>query len=201
MLMRMIDQQYNTKDVSYPLTDNISSHAGTWYERGLAYLASKGAFDGIDKVYTGSVTRGEVAKLVAYGLGLGNLTYFADYPTSFTDISDSPYKQYIITMNNYGYMQGESDTEFAPDKIMTRAEFCSLFNRIIDREDALLEAADGTQVTPELYYFVDLPEDAWYTPVMLRATSAYDSDGYVDIDTRLANIRNILDNYDSQKMF
>jgi hypothetical protein len=84
---------------------------------------------------------------------------------------------------------------------MTRAEFCSLFNRIIDREDALLEAADGTQVTPELYYFVDLPEDAWYTPVMLRATSAYDSDGYVDIDTRLANIRNILDNYDSQKMF
>jgi hypothetical protein len=196
MIMRMIDQKYNTMDADYPLTDNISAHAGTWYERGLAYLASKGAFDGIDKVYTGSVTRGEVAKLISYGLNLSDSA-----ETTFTDIENSPYKKYIEIMNAYGYMQGESDTEFAPDKIMTRAEFCSLFNRIIGREDALLEAADGTQVTPQLFYFVDLPDDAWYTPVMLRATSAYDSDGYVDIDTRLSNIRNTLDKYDSQKLF
>jgi hypothetical protein len=201
MLMRMIDQLYDTKDISYPVTDNISEHAGTWYERGLAYLASKGAFDGIDKVHTGSVTRGEVAKLVAYGLGVGDAPIYSSYPNTFEDISDSEYKQYILTMYALGYMQGESDTEFAPDKIMTRAEFCSMFNHIIGRENALLEAADGTQVTPQLYYFVDLPDTAWYTPVMLRATSAYDSDGYADIDTRLSNIRNILDNYDSQKMF
>jgi hypothetical protein len=76
-----------------------------------------------------------------------------------------------------------------------------MFNQIIDREDALLEAADGTVVTPQLFYFTDLPDDAWYTPVMLRATCAYDSNGYVDIDTRLSNIRNTLDKYDSQKLF
>jgi hypothetical protein len=196
MIMRMIDQKYNTTDLDYPLTDNIASHAGTWYERGLAYIASTGAFDGIDKVATGRVTRGEVAKLIAYGL---NLTETAE--TDFTDIENSPYKKYIEIMNAYGYMQGVSATEFNPNRVMTRAEFCSMFNRIIGREDALLEAADGTQVTPELYYFTDLPSDAWYTPVMLRATSAYDKDGYVDIDTRLANIRNTLDRYDSQKLF
>jgi hypothetical protein len=196
MIMRMIDQKYDTMDAEYPMTDNISEHTGTWYARGLAYLASKGAFDGVDKVYMGSVTRGEVAKLVTYGLNLSD-----SVETSFEDIADSPYKQYIEIMDAYGYMQGESDTEFAPDKIMTRAEFCSMFNQIIDREDALLEAADGTVVTPQLFYFTDLPDDAWYTPVMLRATCAYDSNGNVDIDTRLSNIRNTLDKYDSQKMF
>jgi hypothetical protein len=196
MLMRMMDQKYDTMDADYPVTDNIAAHAGTWYERGLAYLASKGAFDDVDEVYTGSVTRGEVAKLISYGL---NLTDRVD--TAFEDIADSPYKQYIETMDAYGYMQGESDTVFAPDKLMTRAEFCSMFNHVIGREDALLEAADGTVVTPQLYYFIDLPDDAWYTPVMLRATSAYDKNGYVDIETRLANIRNTVDKYDSQKLF
>lgn len=196
MIMRMIDQKYDTTGVTYPVTDNIAEHAGTWYERGLAYIASTGAFDGAGKVYTGNVTRGEVAKLVAYGL---NLTDRVE--TSFEDIADSPYKQYIEIMNAYGYMQGISDTEFEPNRVMTRAEFCSMFNHIIGREDASLESADGTVVTPQLYYFTDLEDDAWYTPVMLRATSAYDDNGYVDIETRLANIRNTLDNYDSQKLF
>jgi hypothetical protein len=196
MIMRMIDQKYDTTGTTYPVTDNIAAHAGTWYERGLAYIASTGAFDGIDEVYTGAVTRGEVAKLVAYGLNLSETTQ-----TAFTDIDDSPYKTYIEIMAAYGYMEGISDTTFEPDRYMTRAEFCSMFNNIIGREDAALESADGVQVTPELYYFVDLPADAWYTPVMLRATSAYDKDGFVDIETRLANIRNTIDKYDSQKLF
>ena len=98
-------------------------------------------------------------------------------------------------------MQGISDTEFEPDRIMTRAEFCSMFNQIIGRSDALLVGPDGTEVTPELYSIVDLDPNAWYTPVMLKATSAYDVNGYVDIETRLSNIRNILDKYNSQILF
>lgn len=196
MIMRMIDQKYDTKNVSYPVTDNIAAHAGTWYERGLAYIASTGAFDGIDEVYCGAVTRGEVAKLVAYGLNLSDTA-----ETSFADIADNPYKTYIEIVNAYGYMQGISDTEFEPDRIMTRAEFCSMFNQIIGRSDALLVGPDGTEVTPELYSIVDLDPNAWYTPVMLKATSAYDVNGYVDIETRLSNIRNILDKYNSQILF
>ncbi len=193
MIMRMIDQSYDTTGAEYPVTENIAKHAGTWYERGLAYLASKGTFDGVESVEVGPVTRGEVAKLVAFGLNLTDTT-----ETSFADIENSPYKQYIEIMNAYGYMNGDSDTEFAPDRIMNRAEFCSMFNNIIGRTDMGLEAQDGTTVTPATYYLVDLPEGEWYTDIMLKATSAYDSDGYVDIDTRLSNIRNKLDHYDSQ---
>ena len=196
MIMRMIDQKYDTMEVTYPVTDNISSHAGTWYERGLAYLASKGAFEGVGEVTCGPVTRGEVAKLVAFGLNLSDTT-----ETTFEDIADSAYKPYIEIMNAYGYMNGLDDKTFQPDRYMTRAEFCSMFNQIIDRQDALLEAADGTKVIPETYYFTDIFDGEWYTPVILRATSAYDENGYVDIETRLSNIRNRLDNFDSQKLF
>lgn len=195
MIMRLIDQKYDTKGVEYTLTDNMTQHEGTWYARGLAYLASKGTFDDSTSVDTGAVTRGEVAKLVAYGLNLSEVT-----DTAFTDIAGSPYKRYIEIMSAYGYMQGMSDTEFQPEKVMTRAEFCSMFNQIIGREDALLESADGVQVTPELYSIVDL-DGHWAKDVMLRATSAYNADGYVDVETRLANIRNDLDKYDAQKWF
>jgi hypothetical protein len=63
-----------------------------------------------------------------------------------------------------------------------------------------LEAEDGTVVTPALYSIVDL-SGHWAESTMLKATSAYDDNGYVDITTRLSNIRNILDKYDSQTWF
>ena len=103
-------------------------------------------------------------------------------------------------MNAYGYMNGDSETEFAPDRIMNRAEFCSMFNNIIGRNDMGLTAQDGSTVTAETYYFVDLPAGAWYTDIMLKATSAYDGNGLIDVDTRLSNIRNTLDHYDSQNI-
>ncbi len=196
MIMRMIDQKYNTKDAQYPLTSNMAQHEGTWYARGLGYLASKGTFDGIESVEVGPVTRGEVAKLVAYGL---NLTETTD--ADFSDIAGNQYEEYIKIMNAYGYMQGMDDGTFQPDKVMTRAEFCSMFNQIIGRDEMGLTAQDGTEVTPELYSIVDLDDGAWYVDVMMKATSAYDENGYIDVETRLSNIRNILDNYDSQKFF
>lgn len=195
MIMRMVDQKYDTMNVQYPVTSNIAAHAGTWYERGLAYLAEKGTFDGIDAVETGAVTRGEVSKLVAFGLNLSQTTDVA-----FTDIDGNEYAEYIKMMVAANYMDGMSATEFAPNKVMTRAEFCQMFNNIIDRNSMGLAAKDGTVVTPEIYSIVDI-SGHWAEDVMLKATSVYDEDGYVDIETRLANIRNVLDNYDSQKWY
>lgn len=192
MLMRMIDQKNGSKSASYQLTPNISAHKGTWYERGLAYLASKGTFDGIAEVNVGPVTRGEVAKLVAYGLNLSNTK-----ETAFADIADSPYKQYIEIMAAYGYMEGTSDNGFEPNRVMTRAEFCKMFNNIIGRDTMGLTMADGRQVTAEDYSIVDI-DGHWAESTILKATSAYDNDGNVDLAARQDNIRNKLDNYDSQ---
>ena len=195
MITRMVDQKYGTTDTVYPVIDNIAKHEGTWYVRGLAYLAQKGAFEGVDSVEIGAVTRGEVAKLLAYGLGLTKTG-----ETEFTDIADSQYKSYIETVVAYGYMNGTSDTTFEPDKVMTRAEFCQMFNNVIGRTDMGLVAQDGTTVTPELYSIVDI-DGHWAEDAMLKATSAYDDNGLIDTETRIANIRNVLDKYDSQTWY
>ena len=77
--------------------------------------------------------------------------------------------------------------------LITRAEFCAIYNKIIGRDDAKLVTADGTEITAETYGFTDLDASKWYYETMLRATSAYDDDGYVDISLR--NHRNVLDDY------
>ncbi len=195
MIMRLIDQKYDTKSAKYAITDNIKQHTGTWYARGLAFLSGKGAFDGIASVETGAVTRGEVAKLVVYGLNLSKST-----ETEFKDIDTNPYKDYIKIMAAYGYMNGVEDDKFEPERTMTRAEFCAMFNNIIGRTDAKLVSSDGVAVTPALYSIIDL-DGHWAENTMLRATSVYDDNGTVDIQTRLNNIRNVLDNYDGQKWF
>lgn len=198
MLMRMLDQTDNTKGKQYPITPAVAPHKGQWYERGLSYLVSVGGFDPNVPIKTEPITRGQVAKLVACALKL-NLTT----ETPFTDIDNNQYKEYIEKVYAYDYMHGQSSTKFAPDSIMTRAEFCNLFNNIIGRNDMGLTAIDENgeeyEVTAETYCFIDMKPRHWAYEVCLKATSAYDADGLVDVVTRLANIRNVLDQYDAQK--
>ena len=90
-------------------------------------------------------------------------------------------------------VNGKADGVFAPDDKITRAEFCTMYNRIIGRENALLVDKNGYDITAETYGFTDLDSDEWYYEAMLRATSAYSDDGYVDVEKR--GIRNNLDDY------
>ncbi len=88
---------------------------------------------------------------------------------------------------------------------MTRAEFCSLFNNIIDRNRCGLIAKDEdgnlVEVTAETYYFVDMDPSHWAYEICLKASSAYDSKGFIDLPTRNENISKILDKYDAQKEY
>ena len=195
MVMRMIDQEYNTKGTNYPLTEKLMQYKGMWYARGLAYMASQGAFDDVPEVGLGAVTRGEVAKLITFGLNLDAANAEA---TGLADVEGNPYQTYIEIVYGYGYMNGRGG-EFAPNDYMTRAEFCQLFNNIIGRTDMGLTTVDGEEVTPETYSIVDLNDpNFWGTDAMLKATSAYNDEGLIDLNIRQQNIRNVLDNYDSQ---
>lgn len=199
MLMRMLDQATDTMHTTYPITANLEPYAGRWYERGLAYAESVGAFDEDKPIQLGNITRGEVAKLVACTLKL-NLSD----KTNFKDIDNSIYKTYIEKVCHYGYMSGVSSDSFDPNRVMTRAEFCALFNNIIGRNSskytltALDKDGNKITVTPETYYITDMDPSHWAYETCLKATSAYDDNGYVDLSTRLSNIRNILDKYNSQ---
>ena len=200
MLMRLLDLQNFTKGKKYPVVSSIEAYKGEWFERGLAYQCATGGLDSEGEVKLGNIKRGLVAKLVSHALQL-NLSA----ETPFADISGSEYEEDIKKVYAYGYMKGVNSTSFAPDDIMTRAEFCALFNNIIGRDSMGLTALDENgnkyKITAEDYSFVDMDPNHWAYDICLKATSAYDDDGYVSISKRQNNVRNIVDDFDSQKIY
>lgn len=159
----------------------FSDIEGEWFRSGIEYMNYKGAFAQASNVYPYvAVTRGETFRIICLGLG-------------FTDKTGLSYDYYAALLYNAGYIQGDENGNLNVWNLITRAEFCSIYNNIIGRKDAKLVTADGTEITAETYGFTDLDERKWYYETMLRATSAYDDDGYVDIELR--NHRNVLDDY------
>ena len=200
MLVRLLDQEGHTSGMMLKVTPSIEAHRGEWYARGLAYQCKVGGLDADTPFPLGDVTRGLVAKLVSRALQL-NLS--SEVP--FTDTVGSQYEEDIKKVYAYGYMKGVSATEFAPNDIMTRAEFCQLFNNIIGRNDMGLTALDQNgneyEVTPADYSIVDMSPSHWAYKVCLKATSAYDDNGYVSFSKRQENIRNKLDEYNDQLLY
>lgn len=166
------------KESNKPAFDDIE---GAWFRSGIEYMNYKGAFakDDIVRPYA-AVTRGETFRILCLGLG-------------FTDNKDLTYDDYAAILYDAGYIRGDENGDLNIGNLITRAEFCTIYNKIIDRDDAKLITANDTEITAETYGFTDLDKGEWYYETMLRATSAYDDNGYVDIELRKQ--RNVLDDY------
>lgn len=197
MIMRLVDQCKGSVNAGKgDIAASITDYAG-WAEKGMGYLSQKGAYDDIDYTVSGYAypTRGEVAKLVVKGLGLT----LQQGAIKFTDISGTEFEQYINIMTSNGYMQGNGDGTFRPEDSMTRAEFCSMFNNVTGRANYELIDTEGSLVTPDTYYIVDLDTAAsWQVEAMMLGTSAFTDDKKVDVLTRIENIRNKLDDFEGQ---
>ena len=183
MVHRLVKQNNKLGGFMYsasnpPAFDDIE---GEWFRSGIEFINHKGAFTGGGSVYPYvDVTRGETFKIICLGLG-------------FSENTGLSYEDYAAILQKAGYIQGDENGDLNIWKLITRAEFCTIYNRIIGRDKAKLVTADGVEITAETYGFNDLKESKWYYETMLRATSAYDDDGYVDIELR--NQRNVLDDY------
>lgn len=204
MIMRIAEQgKAVDSSKSYAIADKITN-VNTWAQKGVGYICSTGAYDNLTETISGegAVLRGEVAKLVAYGLGL----QMGSNPIDFLDVDDTvANKIYIDIMTSNGYVKGDGDT-FRPNETMTRAEFCSMFNNVTNRDSYSLEGLDENNnqivVTPATYYITDMDNaPKWQVRACLLASSAFDSDGNIDIATRVANIRNIIDEYNGQTKY
>lgn len=200
MLVRVDDQYGNKVGNTYTLTGDAYDSSvvpSRWSYNALAAISNTSVYDSKEGLAPDAfVTRGEVAKLVVFMM---NLTDF-EGTDSYPDTVGNEYDTYARIVTKAGFMNGYEDGTFRPDAVIKRAEFCSMFNRIIGRtaeRGYVLETKDGTPVTHETYHFCDLKPSKWYYDDMLLATSAFDGK-YVDIATRTANIRNVLDVYESQ---
>lgn len=180
MVHRLVKQNGERGDFVYdPAKPSFTDIAGEWFQSGIEYIHYKGGFDvpeGSNVNPYEQITRGEVFKIIVLGLG-------------FSDDTNLTYDEYGKVLVNRGYVIGDLDSGSS----MTRAEFCVMYNVIIGRSNALLKDAEGNQITAETYGFTDLDPDAWYYEDILRATSAYDENGFVDLKKRAK--RNDVDDY------
>ena len=184
MVHRLVKQNKKLGGFRYNASNpSFADIAGEWFQSGIEFMHYKGAFNvaegGNVQPYV-AVTRGETFKIIALGLGF----------TEDTTLSNDAYANLLFEL---GYIQGDETGDLNVGGTITRAEFCTMYNRIIGRENALLIDAEGNEITAETYGFTDLTPGIWYYKAMLRATSAYDEDGFVDIAKR--GIRNDLDDY------
>ena len=186
MIHRLAKQNNKLGGFSYNESNPpvFSDIEGEWFRSAIEYMEYKKAFDkkrGTNINPHVAVTRGEAFKLICIGLG-------------FTEDTSLPLDQYAQIMLDAGYVQGDENGELNISQLISRAEFCAVYNRVTGRDKAKLITADGEEITSSTYGFTDLSEDEWYYETMLKATSAYDGRGYVDIELR--GIRNNLDDYE-----
>lgn len=185
MVHRLAKQNGQLGDFVYDKNNpSFTDIEGEWFQSAIEYIHYRGGFTAKEGTAVRSyvqITRGEAFKIIALGLG-------------FTDDTTLTNKEYGEVLANLGYITDVSGTgDFAASSYITRAEFCLMYNKIIGRENAVLVDKDGNQITHETYGYTDLDPNAWYYDIILRATSAYDENGYVDVSLRQE--RNDLDDY------
>lgn len=158
--------------------------SGEWFQCAIEYMQYRGGIStpaGQSVNGYVQVTRGEAFKMVALGLG-------------FTKDTTLTRTQYGELLAEFGYIVGMNGSgDLDTGSLMNRAQFVTLYNRIIGRSNALLVDAQGNEITHETYGFTDLASGEWYYEDMLRGTSAYTEDGFVSLEDRA--IRNDVDDY------
>lgn len=85
----------------------------------------------------------------------------------FNDVKSHWAEKYINKIISKGWINGYPDGKFKPDQEMTRAEFITLVNKMLERNidsDIKLEVENQ---------FKDLDENAWYYEDIIEATTSY----------------------------
>lgn len=114
-------------------TDINSSH---WAYSPVIYLAEKfilnGYLDGTFKPES-NITRAEFAKIIVSATG--SIDPYA--LSTFNDISNKDwYYSYVSTAYSMGYITGYPDGSFRPNDNITRADICTIVNRVLKAEKA-----------------------------------------------------------------
>lgn len=121
----------------------------------VAYFQSADIIDGFeDGTFKGEqgLTRAEFVKVMSVILKLD----IKDNASAFTDTKGHWADSYIAEFSKSRYLKGYEDGSFKPDQKVTRAEFVTIVNRIIQK--------NGVSVPP---VFSDLPAGYWaYNDIM-----------------------------------
>lgn len=136
-----------------PFTD---VNEGAWYAEAVNTLAALGVVKGMTEdtfAPDQPITRAQFVAICArFASASAAGRTFADVP------ADHWAKDYISTAASYGWVNGISDTEFAPDRAITRAEAAAMVNRALAR----IPDRGYIDAQPQRYGDVTKSNWAWY---------------------------------------
>ena len=138
-----------------------------WYATAVATMEAMGIVEGrAPAVFDpdAPITRGEFAAIAAR---FDSAPY--DGADRFTDIGGHWAAEYINQAAVKGWVEGQPDGSFAPDRSISRAEAMTLVNRVLGR---LPETADD--LLDGMITWPDNPPGAWYYLAVQDATNSHD---------------------------
>ena len=144
-----------------------------WYATAVATMQAMGIVEGRSPSAfdpEAPITRGEFAAIAAR---FDSDPYHGD--DRFSDISGHWAAGYINQAAGKGWVEGQPDGSFAPDRSITRAEAMTTINRVLGR---LPETADD--LLDDMIAWPDNPPDAWYYLAVQEATNSHDYERKAD---------------------
>ena len=136
-----------------------------WSTKHIATLARGGIVEGYPdgSFRPGNfITRAELATIASR---FDNLSPFIG--NSFSDISGHWANKYINSAAAKGWVNGYPDGTYKPNQYITRAEFVTLVNNVLDRR------VHKEDILPEARQFPDLLKTKWYYEAMQEAINSH----------------------------
>ena len=131
-----------------------------------------------------TITRAELAAISVRFQYNGELSSYPPGLTGFSDIEGHWAENYIKMANQLGYVNGYPDGTFKPNAPITRAEFATLLNNVLNRHvESKADTRSGMKT------WSDNPESVWYYLTIQEATNSHyfdrKSDGLNEVWTEI----------------
>ena len=161
---RLLDPEYRDRirTEKHEFSDVASAR---WSNKHIATLAKVGIVTGYtDGTFKPGnyITRAEVATIASR---FDKLSPFES--DKFSDIAGHWANKYINSAEKKGWIKGYSDGTFKPDQYITRAEFVTLVNNVLERR---VKIGD---ILPVARQFPDLPKNEWYYEAMQESINSH----------------------------
>ena len=92
----------------------------------------------------------------------------------FSDVSGHWAEKYILSAAAKGWVKGYEDGTFKPDQYITRAEFVTLVNNVLERR------VHEENILPDAIQFKDLQKGKWYYEAMQEAINSHNYERAAD---------------------
>nr|AIE77274.1 cellulosome-anchoring protein [uncultured bacterium pBIO2079] len=161
---RLLDEDYRAT-IKTTVNDFPDVGMDRWSSKYIATLANGGIIVGYpDKSFRphNSITRAEVATIASKFDKLSIMD-----TNKFSDVSGHWAKGYINSAVEKGWINGYPDNIFKPDQYITRAEFVTLVNNVLER------CVHREDILPEAKQFPDLEIESWYYEAMQEAINSH----------------------------